>query len=109
MYFQAFKARLTPAIPPHVTYTVEHLVSQILTTADHQFLQAAIARQRLAQALLEELEFFGQVPKRYWPEVKTYLMHQERSLQEIAERILKEPENVALRNQLTEPVASPPA
>jgi hypothetical protein len=74
MYFQIFRSQPPPAIPPEVTYTVEHLVGQILTTAAPAFLQAALERQGLAQALFEELEFFGQVPKRYLPDVKTSLI-----------------------------------
>jgi|SRR5215471_5576039 len=109
MYFQIFRSQAPPAIPPEVTSTVEHLVSQILTTTAPAFLQAALERQRLAQALFEELEFFGQVPKRYLPEVKTYLMKQERSLREAAERVLKEPEIVTLREQLSQPLSTPSA
>jgi hypothetical protein len=109
MYLQIFRSQEPPAIPPEVTYTVEHLVCQILTTAAPVFLQAARERRRLAQALFEELEFFGQVPKRYLPEVKAYLMKQERSLREAAKRVLKDPENVTLREQLCQPLSAPSA
>jgi hypothetical protein len=107
MYFQVFRQPPPSTIPPEITYTVEHLVSQILTTADPGFLQAAVERQRLAQALFEELEFFGQVPQRFLPEVKTYLMKQERSLREAAKRVLKEPDNLLLREQLSQPLSAP--
>ena len=108
MYFQAFRQLPPPTIPPEVTYTVEHVVSQILTTADQSFLQSAFDQRRLAQALFEELEFLGQVPKRHLSEVRTYLFNQEWSLREIAERILKEPDNEALRVQLCQPSSFPP-
>jgi hypothetical protein len=88
---------------------VEYLVSQILATAERGFLQSALRQHRLAQALFAELEFFGQVPKRYLPEVETYLLNQESSLREVAKRILKEPNHAALRQQLCQPSVHPPA
>ena len=108
MYFQTFRPGPTPAIPADVVYTVEHLISQILTTADQRFLQTAVAQQRLALALFEELEFFGQVPGRYLSKVKEYLISQEDELRGMAERILKEPENAALREALCQPSALSP-
>ncbi len=59
MYFQAFRREAPPAIPQEVMFTVEYLVSQILTTAD--------------------------------------------------QRIVEEPDNKALREQLCHPVSLPPA
>jgi hypothetical protein len=107
MYFQVFRQPAPAGIPPEVIYTVEHLISQILTTATPAFLQAALERGRLAQALFEELEFFGQVPKRYLPDMENYLMKQERSLGEAAKRVLKDPENATLREQLSRPLSTP--
>src|SRR6266540_5751114 len=105
MYFQAFRREAPPAIPQEVMFTVEYLVSQILTTADRAFLQAALEQRRLAEALFEELDFFGQVPRRYMPEVKTYLITREGPLREVAQRIVEEPDNKALREQLCHPVS----
>ena len=55
----------------------------------------------------EELEFFGQVPRRYLLEVERYLLKQERSLGEAAKRVLKDPENATLREQLSRLLSTP--
>ena len=78
-----------------------------LSLAQERFLRAAFGQHRLAQALFDELASFGQVPKRYLPEGKTYLVGQEWAFRECAERILKDPDNLTLREQLSQPSLPP--
>ena len=105
MYFQAFCTSKQPVISPEFTFTVEYLVSQILTMADRAFLVEVLQQHRLVDALIDELEFLGHIPEGSLPTVKAYLLAQEETLRHTAERVVKEPENDALREQLCQPMA----
>lgn len=107
MYFQAFQKDIPPELAADVLFTVEELISQMLVTADVGFLQTALQEQRLAHVLFEELDFLGQVPKADLPAVRAYLHTQEPSLREAVERLVKEPDNNTLREQLCQPLGAP--
>jgi len=107
MYFQAFQKDIPPKLAADALFTVEELISQMLVTADVGFLYAALQEQRLAHVLSEELDFLGQVPKADLPAVRAYLHVQELSLREVVKRLVKEPDNDALREQLCQPLSAP--
>ena len=109
MYFQAFQTDIRPELSADVLFIVEEIISQMLVTADLGCLQAAFQEQRLAHVLFEELDFLGQVPKADLPAVRAYLHGQEPALREVVERLVKEPDNDALREQLCQPLRAPSA
>jgi len=106
MYFEAFRSEASP-LPPQLTFTVEALVSQLLVSADQQFLTQALQTRTLAQHLWEELDFLGQVPKTYMPEVRNYLIDHEKRLGEVVASLLDAPEDQMLRERLSAPLTAP--
>jgi hypothetical protein len=101
MFFPAFSERVTLELPEDTVFTVEYLTSQILVNADPPFLEQALARGNFIEALLQELEFFGQVRKADLPQVRQYLTKHEASLQDTAKIILKDPQHFDRRYLLS--------
>lgn len=108
MYFQAFRPAPAPTIPAELLYTVEYVVSQLLTTVDLDFLHSALERRQLGEALWRELDFLGYVPRRYQPDVRAYVLSQEETFRQVAEEVLKSPTDEKLRARLCQPIALPP-
>jgi hypothetical protein len=100
MYFQAFRESQQSPLAPDLTYIVEHLVSQLLAMADVSALKTALQDKRLADMLVDELSFLGQIPKVHLPQVREYLIEQEPMLTRSAQRLIREPENEAIRQEL---------
>ena len=98
--FRQFRELLVKGAVVIAQFTIEELISQMLATADVGFLHAVFQEQHLAHVLFEQLDFLGQVPKAYLPTVRAYLHVQEPSLRETVERLVKEPDNDALREQM---------
>ena len=103
MYFQAFRESRKPALDPDLTYVVEHLVSQLLATADVSALETALQEEHLAAMLVDELSFLGQIPRDRLPQVRAYLIAQEPTLTRAARRLIREPENESIRQELCSP------
>jgi len=103
MFFPAF-AQESPSMPPELIFTIEHLVSQLITTADHDFLRVAVREHRLARILWDELLFLGQVPPFYASMVQEYLAKQEPSLSVAVQRVLDKPFDATLRQKLCSPL-----
>ena len=80
--------------------------SDILTMG---YTSEVYTKGRLTQALFDELEFLGQTPKVYLPEVKAYLMKEEHALNNAVGRLLRQPYDQFLREQLCRASASPPS
>jgi hypothetical protein len=102
MFFPAFHEGEDSRLPKETIFTVEYLTSQILSSAEPQFLEQSL-KGHFIEAILQELEFFGQLRKSDFPAVKKYLMKQESSLQDIARDMIKEPDNVEYRRHLLAP------
>ena len=107
MYFKAFDKTIAPSLPAQVTFVLEHLVSQILVSADREFLKTSIENKRLAEALYHEIEFTGQLPIEQLPEVQDYLRKQETFLSRGANQVLRAPDDDALHASLVEPLSMP--
>ena len=90
MFFPAFSESIASRLPKETLFTVEYLTSQILVNAEPIFLEESISRGNFIQALLQELDFFGQLRKDDLPDVREYLTKHESSLQDITKKILKE-------------------
>jgi hypothetical protein len=103
MYFQAFREGQKSPLAPDLTYIVEQLVSQLLAAADVSALKAALQEARLADMLADELSFLGQIPRVYLPQVREYLIEQEPMLIHTARRLIHEPENELMRQELCSP------
>ena len=103
MFFPAFSEEVTSHLPKETIFTLEYLTSQILVNAESSFLVDAIARGNLIEVLLQELEFFGQLRKDDWPEIREYLANHELSLQNITKTILKERDNPDSRRHWLSP------
>jgi hypothetical protein len=103
MYFQAFPENQKSPLTPDLTYIVEHLVSQLLATADVSALKTAVQDKRLADMLVDELSFLGQIPRVHLPQVREYLITQEPTLARSAQRLIREPENASMRQELCSP------
>jgi hypothetical protein len=103
MYFQAFRENRKSALAPDLTYIVEQLVSQLLAAADVSALKTALQEARLADMLVEELSFLGQIPRVRLPQVREYLIEQEPTLTHTVQRLIHEPDNEAMRQELCSP------
>jgi hypothetical protein len=103
MYFQAFREGQKSLLAPDLTYIVEQLVSQLLAAADISALKTALREERLADMLVDELSFLGQIPKVHLPQVREYLIEQEPMLTQSAQRLIREPENESIRQELCSP------
>jgi hypothetical protein len=103
MYFQAFREGQKSPLAPDLTYIVEHLVSQLLAAADVNALKTALQEKRLADMLVDELSFLGQLPRVHLPHVREYLIEQEPMLAQSAQRLIREPENESMRQELCSP------
>jgi hypothetical protein len=106
MYFQAFRESHQSPLSPQQIYVIEHLVSQMLATADINALKIALQKQRLADMLVDELNFLGHIPRSDLPKVQAYLIQQESTLSEAAQRLVREPDNDAIREELCSPYVS---
>jgi hypothetical protein len=108
VYFPAFDQEIQSSLSDRTTYIVEHLVSQLLFASETTFLKAVIKGGQLAQALYDEIEFTGQVPKRELPGVHEYLIKQEKCIKKTAKTILKtELALNDLRSQVLQPLTIP--
>jgi hypothetical protein len=105
MYFRAFQESQKSPFTPDLTYIVEQLVSQLLTMADVSALKTALQEKRLADMLIDELSFLGQIPRGYLPQVRAYLIEQEPTLTRSAQRLIRAPENESIRQELCSPHA----
>jgi hypothetical protein len=104
MFFPAFSEDVASRLPKETIFTVEYLTSQILVNSEPSFLEEAISRGNFIEALLQELEFFGQLRKDDFPDVREYLVHQQSSLQDIVKIILKERDKPNLRRYWLSPL-----
>jgi hypothetical protein len=103
MYFRAFRERQKSPLTPDLTYIVEQLVSQLLATADVNALRTALQEKSLADLLVDELSYLGQLPRVHLPQVREYLIEQEPTLARSAQRLIREPENESMRQELCSP------
>jgi hypothetical protein len=103
MYFQAFRELEKSPMTSDLTYIVEQLVSQLLAVADTGALKKAIQEKRLADMLMDELSFLGQIPRVHLPQVRDYLMQQEPALKQAVQRLISEPDNESIRQELCSP------
>jgi hypothetical protein len=103
MFFPAFSEEVASRLTREAIFTVEYLTSQILVNAEPSFLGEAISRGNFIEALLQELEVFGQLRKDDLPDVRAYLASQQSSLQETAKIILKERDNPTSRQYWLSP------
>jgi hypothetical protein len=103
MYFQAFRESQKSPLAPDLTYIVEQLVSQLLATVDVGALKTALQEKRLADMLVDELSFLGQLRRVHLPQVREYLIEQEPTLARSAQRLIRAPENELIRHELCSP------
>lgn len=104
MFFPAFNEDVDSRLTKETIFTVEYLTSQILVNAERTFLEEAISRRHFIEALLQELEFFGQLRKDDFPDIREYLIQHESSLQDNTKKILNERENPDSRRYWLSPL-----
>jgi hypothetical protein len=104
MFFPAFSEEVNSRLSKETIFTIEYLVSQILVNAERTFLEEAISRKNLIEALLQELEFFGQLRKDDFPDIREYLIEHELSLQDGTKKILNERDNLNARRYWLSPL-----
>jgi hypothetical protein len=93
-------------LPKKTIFTVEYLTSQILVNAEPTFLEGSISRRNFIEVLLQELEFFGQLHKEDFPDIREYLINHESSLQDISKKILNERDTFDGRRYWLSPLPS---
>lgn len=106
MFFPAFNENVASRLPKETLFTVEYLTSQILVNAESIFLEESISRRNFIEALLQELEFFGQLHKEDFQDIREYLIKHESSLQDITKKILKERDKPDARRYWLSPLPS---
>jgi hypothetical protein len=100
VYFQAFRESHQSPLPPQQICAIEHLVGQMLATADINALELALQKQRLVDMLVDELDFLGHILRSDLPKVQAYLIQHGSTLSEAAQRLIREPDNDAIREEL---------
>ena len=106
MFFPAFSEGVASRLPKESLFTVEYLTSQILVNAEATFLQEAISRRNFVEAVLRELELFGQLRKDDFPDIREYLTKHEIPLQDITKKILQERDNPDARRYWLSPLST---
>jgi hypothetical protein len=106
MFFPAFSESVASRLPKETLFTVEYLTSQILVNAEPTFLEESISRRNFIEALLQELDFFGQLRKDDLPDIRDYLTKHESSLQDTTKKILKERDKPDARRYWLSPLPS---
>jgi hypothetical protein len=110
MFFNdVFDEHISTGLPSEVIFVVEHTVTQILMNCDPDFLRKTLSDKNLPKAIFDELVFYGPVAKPYLFRVESYLQKQENALSQVAEMLLKEPDNRILRERLASPSRFPEA
>jgi hypothetical protein len=104
MFFQAFTSNGDSPLPAPLTYTVEYQASQALVGGDLSFIQQKMKEDRLPEALFWEVEFFGSIPRKRRERVLHYFNSHANSLYDVAQRLINEPENMKLRDDILEPI-----
>jgi hypothetical protein len=77
MFFPAFSENVASRLPKETLFTVEYLTSQILVNAESIFLEESTSGGNFIEALLQELESFGQLPKEDFSDIREYLIKHE--------------------------------
>lgn len=107
MFFQAFTSNGPTPLPPRLTFAVEHQASQVLVAAETAFIETAVKRDSLPHDLFWEVEFFGSIPRQEREQVLAYFQAHKQSLHATALRILNEPHNPAIRDEIVKPIRFP--
>ena len=108
MFFNdVFDEHISTGLPSEVIFVVEHTVTQILMNCDPDFLRKTLSDKNLPKAIFDELVFYGPVAKPYLFRVEAYLQKQGNALSQVAEMLLKEPNNRVLRERLSSPSRLP--
>jgi hypothetical protein len=106
MFFPAFSGNIASRLPKETIFTVEYLTSQVLVNAEAAFLEESISRGNFIEALLQELEFFGQLNKEDTQDIREYLIKHESALQDTTKKILLERDNPDARKYWLSPLPS---
>ena len=104
MFFPAFSETVASRLSKETLFIVEYLTSQILVNVERTFLEEAISRRNFIEALLQELEFFGQLRKDDFPDIREYMIQHELSLQDTTKKILNERDNPDARRYWLSPL-----
>ena len=100
MYFPVFGENQRSPLSEDLTYTVEALVSEMLTNADVWTLKRMLRKPRIVETLLNELEFLGQIPRADLPQVRDYLAKEESNLLDSIKYLAQNPDNEEIRQEL---------
>jgi hypothetical protein len=104
MFFPTFACEPLPtSLPKELIFTVEHLVSHMLATADSDFLSQAVRERQLTNILFDELSFLGAIPVPYAQAVRAYLTVHEPSLVSTAQYMLFKPSDAMFQQELCSP------
>jgi hypothetical protein len=106
MFFPAFSESVASRFPKETLFTVEYLTSQILVNAEPTFLEESISHRNFIEALLQELDFFGQLRKDDLTDILDYLTKHELSLEDTTKKILKERDKPDARRYWLSPLPS---
>lgn len=106
MFFKAFRAIEGTNLPLPLTFNIEHQASQVLADGNLDALQRALDEENLPDSLFSEVEFFGSIPRDLYREVKEYFQEHEQTLKDTAQRLINEPDNETLRDEIRLPLRS---
>jgi hypothetical protein len=100
MYFPVFGENQRSPLSKDLTYIVEALVSELLANADVWTLKKMLHEPRIAETILNELEFLGQIPRANLPQVRDYLVKEELNLFDSIRYLAQNPDNEEIRQEL---------
>ena len=92
------------ADPLRSIYLAEYWTGQLLINADQEFLERALGEGRLAQVLLGELLFYGQISETQKPFVEAHILAHASAIEAAARALLTRPDDPDVLRDLTEPL-----
>ena len=101
MFFpHAFADNVPSALPPKIVFILEDQIVQLLTDGDTEYLERVLKENRFAEALFNELQFLGQIPRHLHKDARSYLTAQLSSLTAAAQDMIRLPDDQEIRSRL---------
>ena len=108
MFFPHVFADTIPSVlPATMIFLVEEQTVQILTEGDTKYLEKVVRDNCLTEAIMNELQFFGQIPEYLQKDAKADLAAQICSLTAAAQEMIRLPDDQEVRSQFCTHSAAP--
>lgn len=104
MFFRAFSVIESSPLSRALTFKLEYEASLAIIYCDREYLARILRERTLPESILQEIEFWGAVPRGVLNVARMYFYSQERSLASVAEEVLRNPDNEVLLQSIIQPI-----